>query len=79
DAIEALDQKVDELEGRLEGDIRPRYEVISGRSDRVVAPVLNGICYSCFVAISTARASVSDRNRRVESCEHCGCFLYHVD
>ena len=56
-----------------------RYQKIAGVAPRVVAPVLNGICYSCFVALATARASEADRNSRVASCEYCGCFLYHPD
>ena len=79
DAIDTLGAKVKELEGRLEADVRERYLRVAGKVPRVVSPVLNGICYGCFVAVATARASEVDRNDRVETCEHCGCFLYHVD
>ena len=83
DAIRSLDEKVAELEESLAPGIRQRYRRIvdkapSDKAPRVVAPVINGICYGCFLALSTARASESDRNLRVESCEYCGCFLYHV-
>jgi len=79
DALVALDEKVAELEGRLTDGVRRRYALVAGKSARAVAPVLNGICYSCFVSVSTARASEADRNDRVESCEYCGSFLYHPD
>ncbi|WP_423929810.1 hypothetical protein [Candidatus Palauibacter sp.] len=79
DAIRSLDEKVEELEGRLDRGVRARYHRIADSASRVVAPVLNGICYGCFVALSTARASEADRNLRVDSCEYCGCFLYHLD
>ena len=79
DAISSLDEKVLELEGRLEDGVRKRYQLVTGKGPRVVAPVIKGICYGCFVAISTARASETGRNRRVESCDHCGRFLYHLD
>ena len=79
DAIRSLDEKVEELEGRLERGVRQRYQRIAANAPRVVAPVLNGICYGCFVALSTARASEADRNLRVESCDYCGCFQYHLD
>ncbi|WP_419859878.1 hypothetical protein [Candidatus Palauibacter sp.] len=78
DAIRLLDEKVEELAERLARGIRDRYRRIADKAPRVVAPVINGICYGCFVAVSTARASEADRNLRVESCEYCGCFLYHV-
>ncbi len=79
DAIEALDEKVAELESRLHDDVRQRYRMMTAKGMRVVVPVLNGICYGCFMAVATAKASVHDRNARVESCEHCGRFLYHLD
>lgn len=79
DAIGVLDEKVGELEERLSGAVRDRYHRIVTVVPRVVAPVLNGICYGCFVAIATARAVEAYRNDRVESCEYCGCFLYHLD
>lgn len=78
DAIRMLDEKVEELAADLTPGIRARYRRIADKAPRVVAPVINGICYGCFVALSTARASEADRNLRVESCEYCGCFLYHV-
>ncbi|MDE2719659.1 hypothetical protein [Candidatus Palauibacter polyketidifaciens] len=78
DAIRSLDEKVEELAAKLTRGIRERYRRIADKAPRVVAPVINGICYGCFVAVSTARASEADRNLRVESCEYCGCFLYHV-
>ena len=78
DAIRSLDEKVEELEQRLTRGVQERYRRIASQAPRVVAPVINGICYGCFVAVSTARASEADRNLRVESCEYCGCFLYHV-
>jgi predicted nucleic acid-binding Zn-ribbon protein len=79
DAIEILDEKVGELEERLTEEIRDRYRRMARKGMRAVSPVLNGICYGCFMAVATARASEAGRNSRVENCEHCGRFLYHVD
>lgn len=79
DAISVLDEKVGELEDRLTEEIRERYRRMTGKGMRTVSPVLNGICYGCFMAVATARASEAGRNSRVENCEHCGRFLYHVD
>lgn len=79
DARTALDDKVMELEDRLDDDVRQRYRLISSKGMRPVVPVLNGICYGCFMAVATARASEAGRNLRVENCEHCGRFVYHVD
>ena len=79
EAIEVLDEKVGELEDRLSDELRERYRRLVGKGMRAVSPVLNGICYGCFMAVATARASEAGRNSRVENCEHCGRFLYHVE
>lgn len=79
EAIETLDEKATELEKRLREDVRQRYRMMTGKGMRAVVPVLNGICYGCFMAVATAKASVADRNTRLDSCEHCGRFLYHLD
>ncbi len=79
DAIKSLEEKVEQLEGRLDRRIVARYRRIARTASRVVVPVINGICYGCFVAVARASAVEADRNSRVETCEQCGCFLYHVD
>jgi predicted nucleic acid-binding Zn-ribbon protein len=79
DAIVILDEKVEELKERLNEEIRERYRRMAAKGMRAVSPVLNGICYGCFMAVATARAAEAGRNSRVENCEHCGRFLYHVD
>jgi len=78
DAIEILDEKLGELETRLTEEIGERYSRMARKGMRAVAPVIKGICYGCFMAVATARASEAGRNSRVENCEHCGRFLYHV-
>jgi predicted nucleic acid-binding Zn-ribbon protein len=45
---------------------------------RTVVPVLQGICYGCFMAVPTAWASEVERNARIDVCQNCGRFLYHV-
>ena len=79
EARAALRSKVEELEGRLDDRIRRRYERIAGNRDRVVVPVLNGTCYGCFVQVASARAGEQDPNASLQSCEHCGRFLYFTD
>ncbi len=79
DAVQRLDEKVIELEERLSPEVRHRYRMIKDKGDRAVVPVLAGICYGCFMAVPTAWASEAARNRRIDVCENCGRFLYHVD
>lgn len=79
DAMVLLDEKLEELVERLEPDMRARFRRMADRNMRAVAPVLNGICYGCFVALPTATASEAERNQKIDLCYHCGRFLYHVD
>lgn len=76
EARDTLNEKVGELEAQLSERIRRRYERIAGRVDRVVVPVLNGTCYGCFVQVATATAGEQDPNAELQTCEHCGRFLY---
>lgn len=78
-ALALLDEKIEELQARLDENVRSRYLGLDRSYDRAVAPVLSGICYGCFVAVPTAWASEADRNRSLGICDHCGRFLYYVD
>lgn len=79
EALEILDAKIEELAGRLDAPVRSRFVDTSNSLGRAVAPVLNGICYGCFVAVPTAWSSEVSRNDRINVCDHCGRFLYYVD
>lgn len=76
EALERLDQKIAQLEDELERPIRGRYDRMRGSLDRAVVPVINGVCYGCFVSIPTATFKDHDPNQEVRSCQHCGRFIY---
>lgn len=80
EAIDKIEEKVGELEGRLEKPASSRYRRIGGpEGKRVVVPVVDGVCYGCFMRVPTAWASDAGRNEELEACDNCGRFLYHVD
>jgi len=79
EALELLDVKITELVGRLDPGIQSRYLSFIGTLGRAVVPVLNGICYGCFVATPTAWSAEAGRNDNIGVCAHCGRFLYYVD
>lgn len=79
EALRLLDEKIDELADRLDASVSARWKKVSSSLDRAVAPVLNGICYGCFVAVPTAWSSESGRNERIHVCDQCGRFLYYLD
>ena len=76
DAVTHLDDKISEMENALDEDAEKRYRQVSGRRARAVAPVLDGMCYGCFMAVPTAMAK---SNEELHWCEHCGSFIYFVD
>jgi len=77
-AAKLVREKVRELEDSLPPQVGQRYTRIRGHLDRVVVPVLNGTCYGCFVSVATATAGEADPNASLQTCEHCGRFLYFV-
>ena len=76
DALEQLDQKIEEMESSLAPQVRSRYQRLAQRHSRPVVPVIGGTCYGCFVSIPTAVASDADRNADIRNCDNCGRFLY---
>ena len=74
-AVATLDEKIRSMEGELETPVRTRYDRVSRGRDRVVAPVINGTCYACFVSIPTSQGA---SNRTLRNCENCGRFIYLV-
>lgn len=76
EARTALQNKIEELEDQLEPQVRGRYDRISPLRDRVVVPVINGVCYGCFVSIPTATVGDREAHQELQSCESCGRFIY---
>jgi predicted nucleic acid-binding Zn-ribbon protein len=78
DAVTALQARITELAGALSLPVRRRYERIAGSLERVMVPVIGGTCYGCYVSVPAATAGETDPNAELQSCEHCGRFLYFV-
>lgn len=76
EAIAQLDAKITEMEGALDPEVETRYRRIAGRRPRPVVPVLNEVCYGCFMAVPTAVVKTNDE---ICWCENCGVFIYFVD
>ncbi len=77
-AVVQLDEKIAEVEGELDPQTSSRYKRLAGSLNRVVVPAINGTCYGCFVAVATAIASDPEQRRALNSCPHCGRFLYFI-
>lgn len=77
--VDALEETRTNLEGQLNPSILSEYTRARSRYGRIVAPVINSICYGCFVKIPFAIDAADDRNKKLYRCENCGMFLYWVD
>jgi predicted nucleic acid-binding Zn-ribbon protein len=75
----ALEETKQGLEEQLSPTIMSEYSRAQRRYGRIVAPVISGICYGCFVRIPSAIDAADDRNKTLYRCENCGMFLYWVD
>lgn len=76
EAASVLHTKVSELVAGLPEPVGRRYRRIADHLDRVVVPVVDGTCYGCFVSVATATTGETDPNATLQTCEHCGRFLY---
>lgn len=78
EAADQLRSKLAEVEEGLSPSVRRRYRQVLPQRERVVVPVVNGVCYGCFVSVPTATAGEQDIHADLKACENCGCFLYFV-
>jgi len=76
---ERLDERIAERETQLSSRTRSIYQRVAGRHERVVAPVLQGVCYGCFVHVPTSKGHDKERNTELRTCESCGRFIYYTD
>ena len=76
EAAKVLEAKIEELAHTLDPRIRRRYERTVVSLGRAVVPVIEGVCYGCFVSIATATAGEVGPNEALRTCESCGRFIY---
>src|SRR5690606_7247410 len=56
EAIRTLEAKIAELANGLDPQLRKRYERVAETTERLVVPVIEGVCYGCYMSIATATA-----------------------
>lgn len=74
-----LGERIAEREKQLSPHTNTKYRRIATRHERVVAPVLHGVCYGCFVHVPTSKGHDKERNGELRTCESCGRFIYYTD
>lgn len=61
---------------KLESNLFAKYKKLIMRYPRAVAPIIDGICYGCFVTLPTAFVVRKNKNEEVNICPNCGRFIY---
>jgi predicted nucleic acid-binding Zn-ribbon protein len=75
-AVGQLDEKIEDLRQELTQPVRGRLDRMI-KAGRPVVPLINGVCYGCFVAIPTSTAGIGNTTE-LRYCDNCGRFLYVV-
>jgi predicted nucleic acid-binding Zn-ribbon protein len=73
---EELLQARERVIGELEPNLLSRYEKLVDRYFNAVVPVIEGICYGCFVTLPSAFVVRKNKNEEVSTCPNCGRFIY---
>lgn len=60
----------------LNANFLSRYEKLANRFSFAVTPVIEGICYGCFVKLPSAFVVRTNKNEEVSICPNCGRFIY---
>lgn len=76
--LKKLEEAKAVLEKQIEKEYLEHYEKLSHRG-RPVVPVVDDVCYGCFMRLPTSFTSQTLRNAVVSLCENCGRFLYWVN
>jgi predicted nucleic acid-binding Zn-ribbon protein len=76
-AVSDIDATLEELRAEIAPPLLRRFERISAKYRRPLAPVRNGTCYGCFVKIPTGRMDPPGPDG-LPTCPHCGRILYSI-
>jgi predicted nucleic acid-binding Zn-ribbon protein len=76
--MEKLEEARQRLTAAIEHEHISHYEKLKPKG-RPVVPVVDGICYGCFMRLPTEVATQTERNAKVSTCMNCGRFLYWVN
>jgi predicted nucleic acid-binding Zn-ribbon protein len=72
-----LDAAIAGLRRELAPGLLRRFERVSAKYRRPLAPVRNGTCYGCFVRIPTGRMNAPGPDG-IQACPNCGRLIYPI-
>ncbi|TET19044.1 MAG: hypothetical protein E3J78_05710 [Candidatus Cloacimonadota bacterium] len=73
---EELQTAREKVKKGLEVILSNKYERLSKRYGKAIVPVIDGICYGCFVTLPSAFVVRKNKNEEVSTCQNCGRFIY---
>lgn len=69
----------DELVAQLEDSLMKRYVLVRRQRGVAVAPVRDGVCLGCHMAVPPQLNNVLARGDSIESCPRCNRIIYRED
>lgn len=76
DPTKQLTKAREKLAQKISKQLLERYERIVKRYERALAPVINGICYGCFIRLPS---EMSTRRSGIVTCPNCGRIIYWIE
>ena len=76
--LEILEETIQEIIKKLNPATQNLYNRVAMKYVRPLTPVINGICYGCFVAVPTAQDTGTKDDDTIETCSNCGRIIYWI-
>lgn len=74
-----LEKSIAEIRGQLPNAVADRYDRLQKHYPLAVVPLANGSCSRCGLAVPTAVVNAAKAGQELQTCPHCGRFLYYPD
>jgi len=75
DKLEELQKHRNLIREELDQSLLARFDLLMDRYGYAVAEVIDGICQSCNMSVSTQMASAIEESNDIYVCENCGKYL----
>jgi Phosphotransferase system mannitol/fructose-specific IIA domain (Ntr-type) len=75
DKLEELQKQRDLIREELDQSLLARFDLLMDRYGYAVAEVIDGVCQSCNINLSTQMASAIEGSNDIYVCENCGKYL----
>jgi predicted nucleic acid-binding Zn-ribbon protein len=73
---EELHTAKERVKEKLDSNILNQYNKLSEKYPRAVVPVIDGVCYGCFMKLPSAFVIRKNKNESINFCPNCGRFIY---